>query len=118
MTSTTAAYSVVVPGSHLMPALCGPRDAHLRQIEQAFPATRLVVRGNEIHVDGADADVVGRLVEELVLLIQRGQHLDEASLARSIDMVRQHERPSTVLTDDIIRGAKGRAVRSTPSAPT
>jgi phosphate starvation-inducible PhoH-like protein len=111
MTPTTAAHTVVVPGSHLMPALCGPRDLFLRQIEKAFPGTDIAVRGNEVHVEGDDADVAVRLIEELVLLIQRGQHLDESSLARSIDMVRQHERPSTVLTDDILRGAKGRSIR-------
>jgi phosphate starvation-inducible PhoH-like protein len=111
MTPTTAAHTVVVPGSHLMPALCGPRDVFLRQIEKAFPGTDIAVRGNEVQVEGDDADVAVRLIEELVLLIQRGQHLDESSLARSIDMVRQHERPSTVLTDDILRGAKGRSIR-------
>jgi phosphate starvation-inducible PhoH-like protein len=111
MTPTTAAHTVVVPGAHLMPALLGPRDVFLRQIEDAFPGTEIVLRGNEIQLDGPDAEVAKRLVEELVLLLQRGQHLDEASLGRSIDMVRQHERPSTVLTDDIMRGAKGRSIR-------
>ena len=111
MTSTTTAYTVVVPGTHLMSALCGPRDVFLRQVEAAFPGATIVVRGNEVHLDGPGATVAGRLVEELVLLLQRGQHLDEASLARSIDMVRNDERPSTVLTDDVLRGAKGKAVR-------
>jgi phosphate starvation-inducible PhoH-like protein len=111
MTPTTAAHTVVVPGSHLMPALCGPRDVFLRQIEAAFPGTQMSLRGNEVHLDGHEADVAAQLIEELVLLLQRGQHLDEASLSRSIDMVRQHERPSTVLTDDILRGAKGRSIR-------
>jgi phosphate starvation-inducible PhoH-like protein len=83
----------------------------LRQVEAAFPGAAIVVRGNEVHLDGPGAAVAGRLVEELVLLLQRGQHLDEASLARSIDMVRNDERPSTVLTDDVLRGAKGKAVR-------
>jgi phosphate starvation-inducible PhoH-like protein len=111
MTSTTTAYTVVVPGTHLMSALCGPRDVFLRQVEAAFPGATIVVRGNEVHLDGPGAAMAGRLVEELVLLLQRGQHLDEASLARSIDMVRNDERPSTVLTDDVLRGAKGKAVR-------
>jgi phosphate starvation-inducible PhoH-like protein len=111
MSSTTAAYTVVVPGPHLMPALLGPRDVFLRQIERAFPNAQIVVRGNEVHLDGPDAEVAGGLIDELVLLLQHGQHLDEAGLARAIDMVRHDERPSTVLTDDIMRGAKGRAVR-------
>jgi phosphate starvation-inducible PhoH-like protein len=111
MTPATAAHTVVVPGPHLMPALCGPRDVFLRQIEAAFPGTQIALRGNEVHLDGSEADVAAHLIEELVLLLQRGQHLDESSLSRSIDMVRQHERPSTVLTDDILRGAKGRSIR-------
>jgi phosphate starvation-inducible PhoH-like protein len=94
-----------------MGALVGQRDEHLRLIEAAFPEASLVVRGNEIHISGADAEVVGRLCEELVVLIQQGQHLDEASLRRSIDMVRDNERPSRVLTHDIMRGAKGKPVR-------
>jgi phosphate starvation-inducible PhoH-like protein len=111
MTPLTEPYSVIVPGAHLMGALVGQRDEHLRLIEAAFPEASLVVRGNEIHISGADAEVVGRLCEELVVLIQQGQHLDEASLRRSIDMVRDNERPSRVLTHDIMRGAKGKPVR-------
>jgi phosphate starvation-inducible protein PhoH and related proteins len=111
MTPTTASYTVVVPGPHVMPALCGPRDVFLRQIERAFPTTAIVVRGNEVHLEGLDASGAGRLVEELVVLLQRGQHLDEVVLARAIDMVQHDERPSTVLTDDIMRGTKGRPIR-------
>ncbi len=111
MTSATSAYTVVVPGPHVMPALCGPRDVYLRQIERAFPRATIVVRGNEVHLEGDDAERAGRLVEELVMLLQRGQHLDEAVLGRAIDMVQHDERPSAVLSDDIMRGAKGRAVR-------
>ncbi len=94
-----------------MPALCGPRDVFLRQIETAFPGASIVVRGNEIHLEGEGADGAGRLIEDLVLLLQGGQHLDEISLARAIDMVRHDERPSSVFTDDIMRGAKGRSIR-------
>jgi phosphate starvation-inducible PhoH-like protein len=46
-----------------------------------------------------------------VLLLQNGHALDSSDLSRSIDMVRAAERPSAVLTVDILRGAKGRFVR-------
>src|ERR1700712_1354612 len=111
MTSLANTYTVVVPGAHLMSALLGPRDRNLRLVEAAFPDASLSVRGNEISVDGPKAEVVGRLFEELVVLLQRGQDLDEASVKRSIDMVVANENPSSVLTDDIMRGAKGRPVR-------
>ena len=52
MTATETTTTVVVPGTHLMSALVGPRDQHLRQIEEAFPRTEINVRGNEITVRG------------------------------------------------------------------
>jgi phosphate starvation-inducible PhoH-like protein len=102
---------VIVPGNHLMASLLGSRDEHLRQIERSFPGTDIHVRGNEISIAGAEADKVGQLFEELVLLLQNGHALDSSDLSRSIDMVRAAERPSAVLTADILRGAKGRLVR-------
>ena len=77
MNPTTAAYVVVVPGTHVMPALCGPRDVYLRQIEAAFPGATIVMRGNEVHLDGPGADVAGRLFEELVALLLSLIHISE-----------------------------------------
>ncbi len=94
-----------------MVALLGHRDGHLRAIEQAFPDTKIVVRGNEIVIDGVEADSVGELFTELVLLLQQGQGFDGATLGRSISMIRDAERPSQVLSDEVLRGAKGRTVR-------
>ena len=111
MTSITRVYSVIVPGAHLMPALLGQRDVNLRMIEDAFPDTTIAVRGNEITIEGAQAEVVSRLFEELIVLLQSGQHIEEGLLRRSIAMMLDNERPSAVLTDDIMRGAKGRPVR-------
>jgi phosphate starvation-inducible PhoH-like protein len=102
---------VIVPGNHLMTGLLGHRDELLKQIERSFPTTDIRVRGNEISIGGPEAEEVGRLFEELVLLLQQGQPIDSADLSRSIDMVRASERPSKVLSADILRGAKGRVVR-------
>ena len=111
MTSIAKSYIIVVPGDHLMSALLGQRDEHLRMIETAFPEARVLARGNEVTVEGTQAEVVGRLIEELITVLQGGQHLDSAAIGRSIDMVRHNERPSAVLADDILRGAKGKVVR-------
>jgi phosphate starvation-inducible protein PhoH and related proteins len=108
---STTQVNVTVPGNHLMAGLLGQRDQNLRQIEQSFPSADIMVRGNEITVHGADAEQVGRLFEELVVLLQRGQDLDESSVSRSIDMVRDEERPSQILTHEVLRSAKGRTVR-------
>ncbi len=51
------------------------------------------------------------MFEELVGLLERGHELDEASLDRVIAMVRADERPTEVLTHQVLRGAKGRQVR-------
>ena len=111
MTSTDTPVRVVVPGQHLLAALTGPRDQHLREIERQFPATSVTVRGNEVLLRGGDAERVARLFEELVGLLERGQQLDDLTLGRVIGMVRADERPTEVLTHQVLRGSKGRAVR-------
>jgi len=90
-----------------MVGLLGQRDELLRVIEAAFPV-QILVRGNEITVSGdpADADRVGRLFEELVLLLEQGHEIDSAGLGRSIDMLKADQRPSEVLTTEVVRGRK------------
>ncbi len=104
-------FQLTVPANHLMAALVGTRDEHLRAVESAFPGADILVRGNEITVTGDDAERVGKLFEELVALLQHGHRIDEVGLLRTIDMVRADERPSEVLTHEILRAAKGRSVR-------
>ncbi|MBW8824865.1 MAG: PhoH family protein [Acidobacteria bacterium] len=94
-----------------MVGLLGQRDELLRLIEAAFDEVEIHVRGNEISIVGEEADLVGRLFEELVLLLERGQSLDTINVVRTIDMVKADERPSEVLTAEVLRGAKGRTVR-------
>ena len=103
--------NVSVPGNHLMAGLLGSRDELLKLVEAAFPDTDIFVRGTDITVQGREAEQVARLFEELVVLLQRGQPLDAVNVARSIDMVRSAERPSEVLTDEVLRSTKGRTVR-------
>ena len=110
-----AAVTVVVPGSHLMASLLGERDAYLRLIEKSFPNTSILVRGNEITVSGDSSELVGRLFEELTGLLQVGENLDLVVVSRSIEMVRSNERPTSVLTEDIVRLSQGRPVRAKTS---
>jgi phosphate starvation-inducible PhoH-like protein len=101
---------IEVPGNHLMAPLLGPHDEHLRLIEAAFPGTRVIVRGNEVAIDGDDVGEVARLVDELVTLVQRGELLEPAILGRTIDMVRAHESPSEVLTAEVMRN-RGKSIK-------
>jgi phosphate starvation-inducible PhoH-like protein len=112
MTVATPATTVVVPGSHLMAALVGERDELLRQVEASFPHTIIVVRGNEISASGPDAQLAGRLFEELAELLQRGERVDSTVLARIIDMVRNDVSPTSVLAADIVKVGQSRPVRA------
>ena len=102
---------IIVPTNSLMVALVGQRDELLRLVEAAFPGTRIFVRGNEIEVEGDDSEVVGRLFGELVALLEAGHALDLSSVGRSIDMAKADERPSEVLTAEVLRSSRGRSVR-------
>src|SRR6201999_2224639 len=76
-----------------------------------FPDARIHIRGTEITTEGTEADVVGRVFEELVVLAELGHHLDAAAIHRAIDMVRADERPSEVLTSQVAKRARGGAVK-------
>jgi phosphate starvation-inducible protein PhoH and related proteins len=102
---------VRVPGNHLMTDLLGPRDELLDVIEDAFPRTAITVRGNEISVAGPDSARVGRLFQELVLVLETGHRLEGEAVRRTIDMIRADERPSEVLTHELLRTHRGGRVR-------
>ena len=110
MTTTTHA-ECLVPGNHLMAGLLGTRDELLRQVEQAFPDEKIAVQGNRITVEGPDADRVVRLFDEAVLLLQSGQSLDNSTMARTIDMVRDDVRPSEIMRAEVVRAAGGKTIR-------
>jgi phosphate starvation-inducible PhoH-like protein len=94
-----------------MPRLVGPLNENLRLVEAAFDGTRILNRGNEFVIDGVDADIAARLIEELRLILEQGQSVDPSMVHRTIDMVRADERPSEVLTAEVLRSARGRSVR-------
>ena len=102
---------ILVPGNHLMVGLLGERDELLRLIEEAFPDVRIVARGNEISIEGDDAERVGRLFDELVVLLEQGQRLDASDISRTIVMVKDDISPAEVLTTEVLRSARGRTVR-------
>ena len=102
---------ILVPDNHLMVGLLGERDGLLRMIEAAFPEARIFVRGNEITLEGDEAGQVATLFGELVTLLEAGHSIDEAHLARAIEMAKAGVRPSEVLATEVMRSARGRAVR-------
>lgn len=109
MTATTV--RIDVPGNHLMAGLLGQRDELLRLVENAFPDSSVLVRGNEITVDGESAEQVGRVLSTLVTMVQSGQALEPAGVLRSIDMIKADERPGEVFRTEILRPGRSSAVR-------
>jgi phosphate starvation-inducible PhoH-like protein len=96
-----------------MVELLGPRDVHLRRVEDAFTGARLVARGNEIDITGNDREIAlaHTVLDELLVLVQEGQSLDADRVDRVIDMVKSDvPRPSGVFTDSISVG-RGKVVR-------
>lgn len=94
-----------------MVGLLGERDELLRLVERSFVGTEIHVRGNEVSVSGPDEELVKKVFEELILLLQAGECLDVINVGRTIDMVRVHERPSEVLTAEVLRSVAGGSVR-------
>ena len=107
MTDTTTQLKVLVPGNHLMVDLLGPRDELLRLVESSFPV-EIHVRGNEITVSGeaTEADRVGRLFEELVVLLEQGHELDRESVGRTVRMLKDDQRPTEVMSTEVVRGRR------------
>ncbi|MGH9107092.1 MAG: PhoH family protein [Acidimicrobiales bacterium] len=102
--------TVTVP-NHLMAGLVGPLNENLRSLQAAFGGAKIIARGNEFNIEGDDAAVVARLVQELSLLLEQGQVVDPQVVAHTIDILEADERPSEVLTSEILRSARGRSVR-------
>ncbi len=98
---------ILVPGNHLMVGLLGQRDELLRLVEAEF-TVQILVRGNEINITGPGVEVerVGRLFEEMVVLLEQGHELDRDNLGRSIEMMKADQRPTDVLTTEVVRGRK------------
>ncbi len=106
----SSAVKILVPGNHLMVGLLGERDRYMRVVEDAFDA-EIHVRGNEISVEGDDAATAARVIEDLVVVLESGQVIEPAVVARAIDMVRDDTSAADILTDRLLTTARGKSVR-------
>ncbi len=97
-----------------MVSLLGPRDELLRTMERQFPLVDTHVRGNEMTFQGpsGELEIIDRLLDELLVIVDAGQPLNRDAVERSISMLRDQtaERPADVLTMNII-SHRGRTVR-------
>lgn len=104
-------FVVLVPGNHLMAGLLGQGDLYLRTAERAFPTTTVLVRGNEININGPDSGILARLFREWIVLLESGETLDIVGVERTIDMIRSNINPSEILTSKIVKSSSGRFVK-------
>ena len=106
----TTATKIEVDDNQLMAGLLGQRDEYLRVVEGSFQVA-VHVRGNEILVEGSEQLEAANVINELILVLQRGESLSQAVVRRSIDMLKEDDRPSEVLTDRILTTYRGKPVR-------
>ncbi|MCF8530793.1 MAG: PhoH family protein [Candidatus Nanopelagicales bacterium] len=104
---------VEVPSSQPMVALLGASDEYLRIVEDAFPEVDILVRGNQIILDGESPsiDTVDLLVAEMLTLLRTGQALTRDSVERSISLMKSGTRPSELLTTNILSN-RGKTIRA------
>jgi phosphate starvation-inducible PhoH-like protein len=106
---------LAVPDAALL-ALLGSRDESLRMAEELLDAD-VHVRGNELTLTGAPADVAfaERVFTELITLAERGQQVSADAVRRTVEMLgtgsgRLGESPAEVLSLDIL-SRRGRTIR-------
>jgi phosphate starvation-inducible PhoH-like protein len=120
--------TVRVTDPSIMPSLLGSGDEFLRVVEAAF-AARIHARGNEITIATArrpigaavagrtvdptrDADHAARVIDELAVLVGRGQSLDRRTVEQTIRIVRDEvpERAADLLGEHLVTH-RGRTIR-------
>jgi len=110
---------MAVPDTALL-ALLGSRDESLRVAEEMLEAD-VHVRGNELTLTGAPADVAfaERVFTELIMLAERGQQVSPDAVRRTVEMLgdgeaderaRIGESPAEVLSLDIL-SRRGKTIR-------
>ncbi len=97
-----------------MVRLLGPQDRLLKTVENQFPLVRVLVRGNEVTLEGNPEQVAAarRLVDELISMVRNGQELGSAEVESSARMLRNDPgaSPAEVLSQAILT-SRGRSIR-------
>ena len=105
--------TIVIPASQPMVSVVGAGDELLNVLERLFVDVDILVRGNEIMVNGP-ADEVGLfevLVAEMLAVLRTGQGLTPESVERSVALLREGQRPAEVLSTNIL-SSRGRTIRA------
>ncbi|PZQ88412.1 MAG: phosphate starvation-inducible protein PhoH [Leifsonia xyli] len=95
-----------------MVRLLGPQDRLLTTLERQYPEVEVLVRGNQVSLDGPreQVDAAARLVGELVELVRKGVDLGPAEVTTSRRILDGGGVPAEVLSQAILT-ARGKAIR-------
>ncbi|GAA3742486.1 PhoH family protein [Leifsonia bigeumensis] len=97
-----------------MVRLLGPQDRLLRTVESQYPLVRVLVRGNEVTLEGDAGQVqeAKRLVEELISMVRNGQDPGEPEVETSVRMLRADPgtSPAELLSQAILT-TRGKSIR-------
>ncbi len=97
-----------------MVRLLGPQDRLLKTVETQYPLVRVLVRGNEVTLEGDAGQVqeAKRLVEELIAMVRNGQDLGEPEVETSARMLRADPgtSPAELLSQAILT-TRGKSIR-------
>jgi len=96
---------LVVPGNQEMVSLVGYRDELLRVVEDEFD-TDILVRGNEITINGAvdETEKVATIFRELLEILATGENITPEHVGQTIEMIRGGETisPRSLIDDTIL----------------
>ncbi|MBN9140132.1 MAG: PhoH family protein [Micrococcales bacterium] len=95
-----------------MVRLLGPQDRLLTTLERQYPQVEVLVRGNQVTLDGPTQQVAdaSRLVAELIELVRQGVDLGPAEVTTSRRILDSGGAPAEVLSQAILT-ARGKAIR-------
>jgi phosphate starvation-inducible PhoH-like protein len=96
-----------------MVRLLGPQDRLLTTIEKQYPDVQVLVRGNEIHLDGDAAQVAAAraLIEELIQMVKNGSDLGPTEVTSSARILSRNEGSPAELLSQAILTSRGRSIR-------
>ena len=96
-----------------MVRLLGPQDRLLSTIEKRYPGVDVLVRGNEIVLEGEPSDVQATraLIEELVLMVRDGVDLGPTEVTQSARILEQKSGSPAELLSQAILTSRGKSIR-------
>ncbi|WP_239452047.1 PhoH family protein [Frondihabitans sp. PAMC 28766] len=98
-----------------MVQLLGPQDRLLRAVEKQHPSVQVLVRGNEVGLEGPRADVESarELVEELITMVRQGHEVGPAEVATTGRILSGGQgHPADLFGTSILTGSKGKSIRA------